>query len=325
MRYDHRQAGLNELPRKLIAPNLSPASAAAAASQDNTFFHRFASPIPEVLSPTKSSTSDIITIPLKDETPQVEYFNPSMSDAKQMLFDRYLGDQTQRFNAMRNRLKMKRDMSDDAISSNYPNSSYSTFRDMTCSSIASSTFGAGESLGGIYPSDSFEYDNSDDRMRIKLMNQTWSNPKSAALYNKLKSLSESEDEEDLAEYVFGGLNRLKNASSRSLDASGAESCATVKYNEFVGAADSAGNSTIKSHITDLYSHDYMARARNFGDVVKVKKPGHHIGPVRNPECKCDHCRRWMAERETTRNRALSTGDLPPTARLDRWKKGENVD
>lgn len=320
VRLDSRQAAASEMPRRMAPP-------------PPPVVHRLASPIPEIVSPPREPPSCDIT------------------EAKQMLFDRYLGDQTQRFNAMRNRLRMRRDISDDAISSNYPNSSYSTFRDMTCSSISSVFAGDESSMkettdadsflpsrSSLYPSDSFEYENSDDRVRIKLMSQNWAggNGGAAKLQTKLKSLSESEDEDDaMQEFVFSDFNRMKNASSRSLDVSGAESCSTVKLNEQPVVVptppsskalppNDSGNSTLKSFASDLYSRDYISKARQFGALIKVKKPGHHIGPVRNPECQCEHCRHWMAEREQIRNRAMSTGDVPQS-RLERWKKGQNAE
>lgn len=49
----------------------------------------------------------------------------------------------------------------------------------------------------------------------------------------------------------------------------------------------------------------------FGPMVgSLKKPGgNHIGPSKNPECGCDHCRRYY-EDSSFRERACSVGDVP---------------
>jgi hypothetical protein len=52
------------------------------------------------------------------------------------------------------------------------------------------------------------------------------------------------------------------------------------------------------------------KAEKFGPIVgSLKKPGNHIGPSKNPECGCEHCRRFYEE-TSFRNRASSVGDVP---------------
>ncbi|XP_076286125.1 uncharacterized protein LOC143211900 [Lasioglossum baleicum] len=42
--------------------------------------------------------------------------------------------------------------------------------------------------------------------------------------------------------------------------------------------------------------DHIIKASIFGRVVNAfRKPGHHIGPSKNPNCSCDHCRRYFEE------------------------------
>uniref|UniRef100_A0A336LW40 CSON001751 protein n=1 Tax=Culicoides sonorensis TaxID=179676 RepID=A0A336LW40_CULSO len=303
-----------------------------------------------------------------------------IDESKQMLFNKYLGDQAQirKFNVMRNRMNpFKRDVSDDAISSNYPNSSLSTFRDVTNSSISSFALNSNSGIFEIendssmketdlasrssmlYPSDSFEYENSEDKLRIKIMDQnTWAQKTSQFnspeverkfLYEQKKmqdmylrrkkadmqqlshSDSEENSEEDaLQEFVFEKFNRMKNASSRSLDISNTDSVDTVKCKDSdakVTKTPSTGRdsraSTLRSLTSDIYSNDYLSRAQKFGSLIGAsRKPGHHIGPVRNPECQCDHCRQWMAEREQYRTRAHSAqGTLVESSRkLDLLRK-----
>lgn len=76
-------------------------------------------------------------------------------------------------------------------------------------------------------------------------------------------------------------------------------------------------------------------ARKFGRIVDVfKKPGHHIGPAKNPDCTCDHCREYFA-RFGSRSRARSVdshsnffnwkgagrGSVPPEERTLPGKEG----
>ncbi|XP_076622831.1 uncharacterized protein LOC143351373 [Colletes latitarsis] len=42
--------------------------------------------------------------------------------------------------------------------------------------------------------------------------------------------------------------------------------------------------------------DHIVKASIFGAVVNAfRKPGHHIGPAKNPSCSCEHCRRHFEE------------------------------
>lgn len=45
-----------------------------------------------------------------------------------------------------------------------------------------------------------------------------------------------------------------------------------------------------------YSCDHLLRAQKFGSVIEaIRKSGHYVGPAKNPDCKCEYCRRWFAE------------------------------
>ncbi|XP_017027268.1 uncharacterized protein [Drosophila kikkawai] len=60
-----------------------------------------------------------------------------------------------------------------------------------------------------------------------------------------------------------------------------------------------------------YTHEHLEKARRFGNVVaSSRKPGHHVGPTKNPSCQCESCQRWMAERFQLRGRAFSLGEKP---------------
>uniref|UniRef100_A0A1I8NQN1 Uncharacterized protein n=1 Tax=Stomoxys calcitrans TaxID=35570 RepID=A0A1I8NQN1_STOCA len=66
-----------------------------------------------------------------------------------------------------------------------------------------------------------------------------------------------------------------------------------------------------------YSSEYLDKASKFGKVVPARKPGHHVGPTKNPNCSCESCQRWLAERFQVRGRAFSLGE---SAMLRRVKK-----
>lgn len=73
---------------------------------------------------------------------------------------------------------------------------------------------------------------------------------------------------------------------------------------------SSQTSSVQSTILDN-ANEHWARARKFGAVVgAMRKTGHHFGPAKNPDCQCEHCRRWVAERDQFRSRTLSVGDEP---------------
>lgn len=72
-------------------------------------------------------------------------------------------------------------------------------------------------------------------------------------------------------------------------------------------------SSVQSHVSGVYTTEYLTRARKFGAVVgALRKPGHHIGPAKNPDCICEHCTRWFEEKCKGRGRANSITNAPLT-------------
>ncbi|XP_067203811.1 dentin sialophosphoprotein [Linepithema humile] len=72
-------------------------------------------------------------------------------------------------------------------------------------------------------------------------------------------------------------------------------------------------STIPSRVTSPFTTpygertDHIVKASKFGTVISAfRKPGHHIGPSKNPTCSCEHCRRYFEE---TRGRSFSLSEL----------------
>lgn len=84
-----------------------------------------------------------------------------------------------------------------------------------------------------------------------------------------------------------------------------------KFN-FVRDTESVASS-LKSHVSGVYTNEYLTRARKFGAVVgALRKPGHHVGPAKNPDCLCEHCTRWYEEKSKGRGRANSVTNTPLT-------------
>lgn len=81
------------------------------------------------------------------------------------------------------------------------------------------------------------------------------------------------------------------------------------------------NPHLRSPFTLLPGHYTEPRmiAKRFGAVVEAfKKPGHHIGPAKNPNCSCDHCQRHF-ENSNYRSRACSLD----SDRVRNWKDIED--
>lgn len=290
-----------------------------------------------------------------------------------------MGDQKQiqKFNELRTLLNFRRDVSDDAISSNYANSSYSTMRDFTSSSI-SSTFGQSppvmfEDSDGMWkdldeaikngntltPVGSFERDPNEDCNQMQQFESLWkcreeSNPKP-----KFEPYMDLLNQQKLMKnFYLSGKNRLDSDNSGNVSES--DHSFTYQRSMEMGNISDSSPSTVISYshkkslntkpllikqnqeqperdVPDIgtmtssvksgssvgsYSKDYLALASKFGPVLgSLRKPGHHIGPIRNPQCPCETCKRWVLEHDKVqgRGRAFSFGDTPIT-RSTFWKK-----
>ncbi|KAG8337107.1 uncharacterized protein LOC124367022 [Homalodisca vitripennis] len=65
--------------------------------------------------------------------------------------------------------------------------------------------------------------------------------------------------------------------------------------------------------------DQMSKAEKFGTILgTLRKPGHHVGPSKNPDCSCNNCRQYYEEMGY-RNRTRSLGDMPSSQERDKWK------
>ncbi|XP_053966353.1 uncharacterized protein LOC128868367 [Anastrepha ludens] len=407
-----------------------------------------------------------------------------VSESKQLLFRKHIGDQrAAKLAALRQ--KYMRQPSDDAISSNYPNSSRSTVRDATCSSIASSVvtssqaeYGADsswkeaedqEEMYSLAKSDSFEYENTTDRLRIKQMECFWSRTSSTeeppsgqrqtlagspvrghmqspflqpisevssqgnspfatpvSRHDTLPTESENFSETSDIYYTYPGASGVRTSPAylqqtshfprnrpgflqffgpstspslpqqrhASLQSPSHEMPATTTAADVVvspphaqllyadyqprlqrwksetrdnlsthGTSSPADRSSCASplavagEISPLfqksgseapptttsaatfhqspmiarrfemkhaspavseasttyagYTVEHLQKAKKFGAVVSTaRKPGHHVGPTKNPNCSCESCQRWLAERFQVRSRAFSLGERP---------------
>lgn len=397
-----------------------------------------------------------------------------VNESKQLLFRKHVGDQ--RAVKLQNlRQKYLRQSSDDTLSLGYPNSSRSTMRDNTCSSISSvlaahevaETDEKDDDLSySLTKSDSFEYENALDRLRIRQMERLWSRSHSneeeiktnQPASSHLQSISEitpgqrkspsipgvlqqdtltSETDyssfhsneqfqraspilpqvsADVPDYKFqqtshfprnkpgflqffgphldqgrprpyenilppqpqsvpvlpshessllypnygmAGLQRWKSETRENLSAPGtplltpsdlsrqtspqpflapqAQPAYNINFQRSGSEAPPSTTSATTFPVTtptparrfDMfnrpsqviseasaqpppsgYSLEYLDKAKMFGKVVAARKPGHHVGPTKNPNCSCESCQRWLAERFQIRPRVFSLGEMP---------------
>lgn len=284
-----------------------------------------------------------------------------VTESKQMLFEKHVGDISEgrnqmfskpsRFSNSRNRFNLHRDQSDDCISSNYPNSSHSTIRDFTCSSISSvmaasssavpddmesswkeTDFDNSTKASSVCPSDSFDYDNRCDRWRIRQMEDMWKDKdkrwKTLSTSIMHDSIEEKETPDDVTHdfqcivpeistefaptqsndnYVEANFqSRPMFGRGKSMDRSMHER--NMRSGQF-GLCNDFENVAKRKSPTLIpgYTREHLLRAQKFGSVIEsIRKPGHHVGPAKNPDCKCEYCRRWFAERgDHFRERASS--------------------
>lgn len=264
-------------------------------------------------------------------------------ESKQMLFKKYLGDQRQirKFNELRSLMTFRRDISDDAISSNYANSSYSTVRDMTTSSIGSgmptSPFEDSEPTwkdldGEMKAVGSFKQWNEMEEMhKMRQFERLWNREEDPArnLLSQQKLMEnfmfvnrnpgDSDNSGNISEsdHTF----QLGNISDSS-----PPTVVSFSNRRKTGQSPALKVEEIRSMSSSLrsgtYSKDHLALSKRFGSVIKtMRKPGHHAGPVRNPSCLCETCKRWVLERDQVqgRDRAFSFGDTPIT-KTSFWKR-----
>lgn len=318
-------------------------------------------------------------------------------ESKNMLFRKHMGDQ--HLSAPQRRQKtLIKNPSEEYPSSGYANSTRSTANDGHSSvssnvpshEMESSWKETDTEIRMINKSDSFEYDNIRDRLRIQKMEKYWGKTDSKEdnvilsshlLPNyHLSSISENNNKKsfnrndtlasesgtdifltldttperdinvrkfDLSPDFFltptdtsksashspvtvrpTTLERWKSEARETLVTSsvpqtpnspgGLQRSFSQRWNRssppkerYIPVVDS-NRTSVASNISG-YTNDYLLKASRFGSVVtSTRKPGHHVGPTKNPNCQCEHCQRWLATRFVVagRGRAYSVGDSP---------------
>lgn len=234
------------------------------------------------------------------------------------------------------------------------------------------------SIASLNPSDSFEYANSEDKLRIRRMEQMWSQPENRPVKSPQLERKHLLQQQKLKEYVDKRLSNISIVKSESKDSdSGSDSSekgwSFVKNEEkklnrdcTVRRTSKEGDTTflkaeplkggiLKTELSPTASRRSVASrspsamalqerlktnptlrapfmvvpgiftdqryvAKRFGSVVDVfRKPGHHVGPAKNPDCQCDHCRSYFENGGRGRTRSVSeaTSSVP-------WTNWRNV-
>lgn len=290
-----------------------------------------------------------------------------VSESKQILFDKHIGDQQHiqpkqgRFTNARQRFNhFRREQSDDCISSNYPNSSHSTVRDLTCSSISSNLAASNSvitedpeswkepeidftsleqppnTINLVTRTDSFEYENKTDQLRKRQMADRWKSHTQTIDSGEKTSAPIHEESDPI--YEFDQLVKSMETPKYVRKAITPSRDTTAHYEQMINRGVSMDMHKWPYNAHDLnqkprhsligppqnvtrqssmfssqiagYTREHLMRAQKFGTVIEaIRKPGHHVGPAKNPDCQCEHCKRWFAEREKYRSRASSLGNV----------------
>lgn len=113
----------------------------------------------------------------------------------------------------------------------------------------------------------------------------------------------------------------------SLSDSGPRKCThRMAIGPFGYRAPSPPPSKVATSVTSPFTNipgkrtEQLCKAEKFGKIVGTfLKPGHHVGPSKNPECACEHCRKYY-EDSGYRTRTRSVGDVPLDSVYHNWKK-----
>lgn len=231
-----------------------------------------------------------------------------ITESKQMLFDKhmdYVGDDHAHRAKSKQRFNVCHDQSDDCISSTYPNSSRSTVRDLTCSSI-SSTMARSMSFVcepqrddalAVWPDvddESSQYAHPFDRQHDDIAGRL---ARAATIHGRPTSATPRH-----------AYQAAPVRAGRFMPRNHFDVLAKFQRGKSVESSEPLGRDTVDEAdgLMPGYAREHLARAEKFGSVIKVcRMPGHHVGPTKNPDCACTHCRRWFDERRHLRERALS--------------------
>lgn len=268
-----------------------------------------------------------------------------INESKQMLFSKHMGDDSvtdtplSKFSFSRHPGNFQAvEPSEGGYSSNYPNSSRSTFRDPTCSSISSHGAMASSSAiaddlehyGSLSGGDSFEYVGQDwpptpatDDL-LNTVNKGWRSPEKERKFllrqrkmldfvqqNQQQMREQTEDRDEIAPVPSPIYNNVSGTARhhRVLFTPNYETTEESRAWLTTGKR-TPSVVTMDGTIGEKEVIEATRRATPFGARVEMTRKK-HFGPAKNPDCLCDHCRRWLAERgakQLIRERAASVGD-----------------
>lgn len=115
----------------------------------------------------------------------------------------------------------------------------------------------------------------------------------------------------------GELSKQKNSQQYHSDSTRSDSIPHLYTfrDQFGSKTPSPLPSKVPSRVTSPFMTpqgertDHILKASIFGTVVNAfRKPGHHIGPSKNPSCSCEHCQRYFEELNS-RERSRSISDF----------------
>lgn len=204
----------------------------------------------------------------------------------------------------------------DSLSSGYPSAVSSLVSgtdglSMTSGSFLSSVAVTSAKDTDFSSRDSFDYENSFDKLRIKEKERLWAAQRSHGAMIEESSDSSSDSEEGLAwSFDRGALLKREDTVKRPSEHIRKASVTRVDLSKSGSHSDSEASSLKYKRDAIRKPEVYLNlnKAKKFGTVVSsLKKPGHHVGPSKNPNCTCDTCR-YFFEHMCCRNRTRSLGD-----------------
>ena len=205
-----------------------------------------------------------------------------------------------------------------SISSGYPSAHSSVISgtdgfSLTSGSILSSAAVTSAKDTDFSSRDSFDYENSFDRLRIREKERLWAGKQTHGTMTEESSESSS-DSEGMAWSFDRVLLKREDTVKRTTDDRNKASTSKVELSKSGSLSDSETSlkykreALSKKPCQNVFQH--LSKASKFGPIVStLKKPGHHVGPSKNPNCSCDTCR-YFFEHICYRNRTRSLGDKP---------------
>lgn len=174
-----------------------------------------------------------------------------------------------------------------------------------------SDFGSILNTATVTPSDSFEFFKTANQLTIKnlaLKNQA----RNRAFIRNKDEENDSDDSsncDELRSWDLKNWDLKKDATVKKTTGTNLpveEIAEKLKQLKETKNVPSRAQSVMTSPFGERTEH--MMRASRFGSVITMgRKPGHHVGPSKNPSCECEHCREYFDE--MTRKRSLSLSDF----------------